>query len=432
MAKKQTTVFRQLITNIVIPLIISVGFFSGISYYYNKKELEKNYAEAKARILRETEDLLSVYDYSMNMHEEQFSKRMREVNDFIINDVKKNAKNPATLDLNEVVKKLELDTNLHAIYILDTPCVIVNTTFKRDLGLDFAKMNSVFIKFFSDTRKNKKFIEDRFARERATWKIKKYTYAPFADGRFVLELGFYSDKAWSLNKLLLEKVESISKQYGEIKSVNLMMGILNATDKSTPPEFMNSYTECLRLKKAVHAEQIKGDSKEYIDFLFISMAKTTMFDGYVVQIISNDSKERELVRNELRKFGFIFLVTVIPLIVLIYFRARKITNPIKKLINKVQVISSGNLDERIEEEGHNEITELSKDFNQMVDKLQESYEGLEQKVKDRTAEISHQKELVEEKQKEIVDSIKYAKRIQVALITSEIYFERNLKRLNKK
>jgi tetratricopeptide (TPR) repeat protein len=47
------------------------------------------------------------------------------------------------------------------------------------------------------------------------------------------------------------------------------------------------------------------------------------------------------------------------------------------------------------------------------------------------AEISKQKDIIEEKQKEILDSIRYAKRIQQALITSERYVERNLDRLKK-
>jgi tetratricopeptide (TPR) repeat protein len=45
--------------------------------------------------------------------------------------------------------------------------------------------------------------------------------------------------------------------------------------------------------------------------------------------------------------------------------------------------------------------------------------------------ISEQKRIVEEKQKEMLDSIHYAKRIQTALITSEKYIDKNLERLNK-
>ncbi|MBC7864459.1 MAG: tetratricopeptide repeat protein, partial [Bacteroidia bacterium] len=46
-------------------------------------------------------------------------------------------------------------------------------------------------------------------------------------------------------------------------------------------------------------------------------------------------------------------------------------------------------------------------------------------------EIAKQKDLVEEKQKEILDSIYYARRIQRALLTSEKYIERNLSFLKK-
>jgi uncharacterized membrane protein len=45
--------------------------------------------------------------------------------------------------------------------------------------------------------------------------------------------------------------------------------------------------------------------------------------------------------------------------------------------------------------------------------------------------IIKQKLEVEEKQKEILDSIHYAKRIQTALLTSEYYIEKNLNRLKK-
>ena len=46
-------------------------------------------------------------------------------------------------------------------------------------------------------------------------------------------------------------------------------------------------------------------------------------------------------------------------------------------------------------------------------------------------EIEMQKEMVEEKQKEIIDSITYAKRIQNSLLPTEKYILNTLKRLNK-
>ncbi len=42
-----------------------------------------------------------------------------------------------------------------------------------------------------------------------------------------------------------------------------------------------------------------------------------------------------------------------------------------------------------------------------------------------------QKLIIEDKQKEILDSIRYAKRIQTALMSNEKYIENNLNRLNQ-
>jgi tetratricopeptide (TPR) repeat protein len=59
-----------------------------------------------------------------------------------------------------------------------------------------------------------------------------------------------------------------------------------------------------------------------------------------------------------------------------------------------------------------------------------SFRAYRQKQKANTI-INHQKELVEEKQKEILDSIQYARRIQQSLLPTGRYIERNLEKLKK-
>jgi hypothetical protein len=54
---------------------------------------------------------------------------------------------------------------------------------------------------------------------------------------------------------------------------------------------------------------------------------------------------------------------------------------------------------------------------------------LEQKVKERTAEIEMAKKVIEIRQKEILDSIHYAQRIQKALLPSDRFLEKKIKNL---
>jgi cell division protein FtsX len=52
-------------------------------------------------------------------------------------------------------------------------------------------------------------------------------------------------------------------------------------------------------------------------------------------------------------------------------------------------------------------------------------------ISEQKAEVELQKHLVEEHQKEILDSIRYAKRIQKAHLPTESYVKRNIDRLKK-
>jgi len=58
---------------------------------------------------------------------------------------------------------------------------------------------------------------------------------------------------------------------------------------------------------------------------------------------------------------------------LIYRKTRQITLPIIKLVENVDRITNGNLRERAEVLGNNEITRLSEKFNMMIAQLESYY-----------------------------------------------------------
>ncbi len=68
--------------------------------------------------------------------------------------------------------------------------------------------------------------------------------------------------------------------------------------------------------------------------------------------------------------------------------SHKITRPIKELRQDVVTIGSGNLEHRADIKTGDEIEELAAEFNKMTEALQNSYATLEQKVEQRTKEIS--------------------------------------------
>ena len=127
---------------------------------------------------------------------------------------------------------------------------------------------------------------------------------------------------------------------------------------------------------------------------------------------------------QLRKFiiiGFAFLVLLV--IATSYGISHGMTKPIKLLTHDAREIAKGNMEVEITIKRKDEIGILALSFKKMqisiknlIGDLKHINANLEQKVIERTVDLNHQKEMVEEKNKEIVDSINYALRLQRAIL----------------
>jgi serine phosphatase RsbU (regulator of sigma subunit) len=116
-----------------------------------------------------------------------------------------------------------------------------------------------------------------------------------------------------------------------------------------------------------------------------------------------------------------------------YFVSREITRPLKELTADAQELGNGNMEVEIPTGRKDEIGTLADSFKKMqgsiaklIGDLRHINHTLEEKVEERTAEVVNQKNVIEEKQKEIVDSIMYAKRIQTTILASEAFLNKNL------
>ena len=134
-------------------------------------------------------------------------------------------------------------------------------------------------------------------------------------------------------------------------------------------------------------------------------------------------------RNIITAFGILLIFVFITS----YFVSREITRPLKELTVDAQELGNGNLDIEIPTGRKDEIGMLADSFKKMqgsigklIHDLRHMNHTLEEKVEERTAEVVNQKNIIEEKQKEIVDSILYAKRIQTTILASETYLNKNL------
>jgi signal transduction histidine kinase len=74
-------------------------------------------------------------------------------------------------------------------------------------------------------------------------------------------------------------------------------------------------------------------------------------------------------------------------IVLAWIMSRNITRPLKQLTSAATAIASGNLSTEVNVNRYDELGKLARAFNAMTVQIQQAQEGLENKVKDRTAQL---------------------------------------------
>lgn len=418
--RSKTTVFRQLLINIMLPLFATMLILAYLNYARNRELLLEAHQEKNERIQEDIKKVLAFQDVSLESVEADLDKYLRTMSDILVNEFFANTDSIEELSLEEIRHNLGMKQD---IYIINREGIIVNTTFIRDLGFNLFSIDEKHKEFLLDIFKNGKFVSEKLSLERSTKRLKKYTYQPTLDGKYIIEIGAYSQEASEIVDYYREHLEDLSDIGSEVVSVDLFLGrddpVSLTREAELDPDHKDLYVEAFDSKsdRSVSIEQ--GGRKLDVDYIFLERDKTDLYAGTMVRIISDRSGERAIIINELKRLAFIFGLSLLLLSLLIYVRAQSITKPIQNLAETARKIEEGDIDIRAEVEGHNEITSLADSFNSMMEKLANYYNELEQKVAERTEEVVAQKEEIERQKLSLTDSILYAKRIQTAMLPSD-------------
>lgn len=436
---RQTTIFRQLIYNIVLPVVLALLVLGVINFRNTRLILKESRETRNFLISEEITQVLNFQDITLSVLEENLNAKLEQVSQKLVVDYFKSTKNIEKTDLNVIRQELNLNPNLYDFYIIDTNGVVVNTTFKKDLGLNFFSFGEEHKNMIKRIFSEGVYVNEKFTIEAKTRRLKKYTYQPTLDGMYIIELGIYSQTADDIINTIKVALNGISKKEKSIVSAELFMNAddpfsLTKTDEIEENE-KNFLKERFIKKDSTLIEERINRTFYSRQYFFMDSKESELYKGSVIRIVSDRTSEifDEVIR--LVSYIVIFITVLVIIIFVIYRKTRMITNPIKNLVTNVSRIADGNLSERAEVLGNNEIATLSEKFNVMIEQLEELYNDLDKKVKERTAEVVAQKEEIEsqrdelakqrdqlaEQQKHIMDSIQYSKRLQNAILPTDEY-----------
>ena len=437
MAKRKTTIFRQLIFNIALPTLLALGVFALINFQRTRSILVSGTDEKNKLISNEVTKILKFQDIAFNLIDGELNERFKKFSSILVNNYFANTDNITELNLRAIANKIGMDPVNEDIYVISTNGIIVNTTFSHDLNFNLFSLGDKMKEYLQGIFRKQEFVADLIAIEHSTRRPKKYTYQTTRDGKYIIEIGAYSKQVDDIVLAIEETKTELKNETEGIKDVELFLMAdapfsmnKNALEVESQKEnLLKSFQE----KKTISFMEHVGNQWLHYQYIYMERSASKdkpnsgLYKGSVIRIISDRTAQQALFRVEATRFILVFAVTMLFLTIVIYRKTKVITLPIIKLVENVDRITNGNLRERAEVYGNNEITKLSEKFNMMIAQLESYYYELEEKVKERTLRIEKQKGEIEEQKKHIMDSIYYARRIQNAILPSFNLIDSHLK-----
>jgi phosphoserine phosphatase RsbU/P len=483
MASRKTTIFRQLIFNIVIPTLGALIVFAVINFEYTISLTKKGNEEKNKLISNEVTKILKFQDIAFGLIDGELNTRFKELSNTLVNNYFSNTDNIKDVDLNLLRIKLGMDTINEDIYVVSNGMVI-NTTNRKDKNLDLYGFGPETKNYMLGVIKSGVFDSPAYTVERKTQRIRKYSYQPTNDRKYIIELGAFSKKADEIIQTIEATKTDLKKETPGILDVELFLkaDYIFCMNKNilVLEKQVDTLERSFRDKRTISFTEHTGKNWYHYQYIYMvrsgikdssvieddsiienssnlqqgnsnivnKSSSSNLYKDSVIRIISDLTAQKAYFRMEAAMFIGIFIFTIGILSFLIYRKTKMITLPLIKLVENVDRITNGNLRERAEVTGNNEITKLSEKFNMMISQLESYYYELEEKVKERTMKIEKQKEEIssqrdslaekntqlneayleiEEQKKHIMDSIYYARRIQTAILPSFTVLDAKLK-----
>ncbi|MBM7555728.1 GGDEF domain-containing protein [Halanaerobacter jeridensis] len=325
--KKFFNKFKYIIIAVLLLVIIFISYLN----YHNTKEIIKDKYNDQQEFV-ETNILHTVNHVSdaYKIAEKQLNQEMKKYSLML---KAKYRRNPNIAEWN--LKRLKDEFEGYNIYIINKKLKVIRSTFKPDVGLDFSKFPG-FASLLRKRIKGDEFRVDRLDLSTKTGELKKYSYMPTPDHKYLLELSIdVKDKFPSLEDLsMFANAVELTNRYDSAEEIsfykfnpnNKTVGKLRNTKKpyittDISEEESNLVRKAFVTKKEQSTVVKTKDnhySSKYIPILVPSSEEEdSWWNSFVIGIKYNNQKRIQEIRSHRTLFIINALIIIIVVIVFI-------------------------------------------------------------------------------------------------------------------
>ncbi len=354
----------------ILLIICIVGFLSLNNYLYTQSNFERESILLQEQTEQNIVEAMRLEEITWQVYDKTLNDQMNEGLTAVLSEYNRTGGVIDELDLASVKKSLGGNFDL---YVINESGVIVSTTYAPELGMDFRQI-PYFYDYLTKIRLSEGFFPDRIVRERlGNGQLRKFAYMPTPDHRYILELGLSGSAFDSINQQLDDKnnILRIVSVNPYIEQFTIFNSMGRRLDNNSLPEkntegYINEVLknrETLEVRDPVHHRSTR--------YLFVDL-KVDDYGSDPSRIVAI-TYDLQLIQDALNRLILFHIAAGIAAIIigcaLAFEFSRRISRPVKKIVEDVNTIAHGDLDHRIGTTQSTEFAILEQSTNMMVDSL---------------------------------------------------------------
>lgn len=325
---KRKSIFRSLFLQVTITVLLLNIILASI-IIYDTISIQKESAKALSQKIGEEIIGLSEFQRSaLVTFEKSFYDLQKNILKKLI-DMSK-VKDLQVINLFEQLRNFGLDSVYHDLYIIEDN-VVVNTTYMPDYGLDFSLFGEDHVKKLDKIKASKEYYAERFQFESSTKRLKSYSYQATPNGKYIIEIGSYSEIADKIMEMFRNRMKKIAEQNEKIVSVNYWFG---TKDYQFPliDEALNRYIpDSLLQTSFVDKRNVKDDfkirdQKLNAELLYIQQDPSTRLPDFAISIVRDHTDKNKSVYKIIKRHISFTIINLVLVIGLIFIALRSLKN----------------------------------------------------------------------------------------------------------
>lgn len=319
--------------SIVLTLSVSL-----VNQHRGKDILITSYMREVALVEDIIVNAVSDADKAFQILDSDIEKKMREYSDLLL---KKYRENPDVGSWDYQALKKEFGGM--DVYIIDDTQTILYSSFPKDVGLNFREKDGTlgpFAQILRDRLNGDQFVADGLDQETNTGKLKKYSYVPTHDHKYLIELGLYLENNPIFKSFnFLEISNKLKEKYSNINDITVFTTSGKALGKSgedgksllvsteNRPFFNKAVKDksVQEIKRTVNGDPITYRYIPYSVQFETDVAKHT--NHRIIEIVYNEKDLQNKLKQNNQIFLLQLLATIACALIISYIITRLVAGP---------------------------------------------------------------------------------------------------------